>query len=70
MHNEYHLVLNWSEEDQCYIGRCPELFVGGVHGSDPEKVFRELRDVAEWVIATHSKDGKTLPEPPKNLRLV
>ena len=28
----YTLVVEWSDEDQCYIRRCPELFGGGVHG--------------------------------------
>lgn len=47
-----HYVVNWSEEDQCYIGRCPNLFLGGVHGDDPEKVFKEIRELAAWVIET------------------
>jgi predicted RNase H-like HicB family nuclease len=39
----------WSEEDQTYIGRCPDLFRGGVHGDDPLKVARELQQVIdEW----------------------
>jgi predicted RNase H-like HicB family nuclease len=69
IHNEYHFVVNWSEEDQCYIGRCPDLFVGGVHGDDPEKVFAEIRELAGWVIETHGKDGKPLPLPSKKLEL-
>ncbi len=24
-------TVEWSEEDQCYVGRCPDLFAGGVH---------------------------------------
>ena len=61
MQSEYHFVMNWSEEDQCYIGRCPDLFLGGVHGDDPEKVFKEIRELATWVIKTHCKDGKPSP---------
>ncbi len=30
----YVKVVAWSEEDQCYIGRCPGLMLGGAHGSD------------------------------------
>jgi predicted RNase H-like HicB family nuclease len=70
MHNEYHFVVNWSEEDQCYIGRCPDLFLGGVHGDDPEKVFKEIREVAKWVVETYCQDGKPLPAPAKDLELV
>jgi predicted RNase H-like HicB family nuclease len=70
MQSEYHFVINWSKQDQCYIGRCPDLFLGGVHGDDPEKVFKEIRELATWVIETHRKDGKALPAPSKHLQLV
>ena len=45
----YHRWVAWSEEDQTYIGRCPDLFSGGVHGADRLKVARELQQVIdEW----------------------
>ena len=51
-----------SDEDQCYIGRCPELFEGGVHGNDEAKVYKELCDtVEEWIELLH-KDRAPLPE--------
>jgi hypothetical protein len=47
----YHRWVAWSEEDQTYIGRCPDLFHGGVHGDDPLKVAKELQQVIdEWEI--------------------
>ena len=30
----YTKFVEWSDEDQTFIGRCPELALGGVHGSD------------------------------------
>ena len=53
-------IINWSEEDQCYVGRCPCLFLGGVHGNDPEEVFKEIRKLAAWVIET--QPVKTISE--------
>jgi len=42
--------VEWSDKDQCFIGRCPELFGGGVHGQDEAKVYAELCEaVEEWV---------------------
>ena len=38
----YVKFVEWSDEDQCFIGRCPELFDGAVHGADEPKVFKEL----------------------------
>ena len=45
----YRRIVQWSDEDNCFIGTCPELFFGGVHGKDEIRVYRELRCVvAEW----------------------
>jgi len=45
----YHRWVAWSDEDQAYIGRCPDLFNGGVHGNDALKVAKELQQVIdEW----------------------
>lgn len=54
--------VEWSEEDQCFIGRCPTLFAAGVHGKDEAKVYAELcQTVEEWVELLH-KDGAPLPD--------
>ena len=46
----YEKIVYWSEEDQVFIGMCPELFYGGVHGDDSVEVFKELCEAAdEWV---------------------
>jgi predicted HicB family RNase H-like nuclease len=59
----YVKFVEWSDEDECFIGRCPELMGGGVHGSDETKVYKELCEaVEEWVGLLH-KDGDPLPEP-------
>jgi hypothetical protein len=51
----------WSEEDQTYIGRCPDLFLGGVHGDNPLKVARELQKVIdEWEVIFEI-DSRQLP---------
>ena len=61
--HHYRCEVIWSEEDQCYIGRCPDLFLGGCHGDDPEAVEAELGQIIEEVIADYRKTGKPLPEP-------
>ena len=42
--DHYTKIVEWSDEDGCFIGRCPELIYGGCHGDDPRKVFDELFD--------------------------
>lgn len=57
---KYLKIVEWSEEDQCYIGTCPGLMIGGVHGDDEAKVYKELCQVVEEWIEIYEKDG----EPP------
>ena len=39
--NLYHKWIEWSEQDQTYIGKCPDL-ITGIHGDDPVKLYGEL----------------------------
>jgi predicted RNase H-like HicB family nuclease len=57
----YHRWVAWSEEDQAYIGRCPDLFQGGVHGNDPLKVARELQKVINEWEAIYETDARPMP---------
>ena len=59
----YAKIVEWSEEDQCYIGSAPGLFHGGCHGDDEKQVFAELCDIVEEWIATMQSDGTPLPPP-------
>ena len=59
--SQYLKVVEWSEEDQCYVGRCPELMFGGVHGKNEQKVFAELCAVVEEWIEISEKDNDPLP---------
>ena len=56
--------LKWSDEDQCYIGYCPDLFYGGVcHGQEEEETYANLHSVAcDEIDHRLSKDEK-LPTP-------
>ena len=60
---KYAKIVEWSEEDQCYIGSAPGLILGGCHGNDEKKVFDELCQIVEEVIELYIKDGKPLPPP-------
>lgn len=59
----YTKFVEWSDEDQIFIGRCPEIMGGGVHGNDEAKVYAELCQAAEEMIALIYADGHELPEP-------
>ena len=57
----YVKVVEWSDEDQCYIGSAPGLMYGGCHGPDERKVYAELCDIVDEVIASMKADGDSLP---------
>ena len=59
----YEKIIVWSDEDQVFIGMCPELFYGGVHGDDSVEVFKELCEVVDEWVEIFKKDGKPLPAP-------
>lgn len=60
--DHYHKWVEWSEEDQVYIGKCPDL-ITGIHGDDPVKLYGELLQVVDEVIGHFKAEGRTLPNP-------
>ena len=60
--DRYHKWVEWSDEDEIYIGKCPDL-VTGIHGNDAQQVYRELCEVLERVIAQLTSEGRPLPPP-------
>ncbi len=66
---QYLKLVEWSDEDQCFIGRCPSLFYGGCHGDDEQAVFAELCEIVDETIAMLQQEGKPLPPPATSLDL-
>lgn len=52
--------MEWSEEDQTYLGKCPDL-ITGIHGDDPLQVYGDLCEVLEEVIQHFESEGRPLP---------
>ena len=61
--DHYVKIIEWSEQDQCYVGSCPGLFYGGCHGDDEKEVFEELCIIVKETVELYKKDGKPLPPP-------
>ena len=59
--DQYLKIVEWSEEDQCYVGTCPGLMLGGIHGDNETKVYKELCQAVEEWIGIYQEDGKPLP---------
>ena len=59
--DRYVKIVEWSEEDQCYVGSSPGLIYGGCHGADERAVFDDLCRVVDEAISLYKADGKPLP---------
>lgn len=57
-----HKWVEWSEEDQTYLGKCPDL-ITGIHGDDPLQVYGDLCQVVDDVIQHFESEGCPLPMP-------
>ena len=63
--DKYHKYVEWSDEDQLYIGFCPDLFpAGGVcHGKTPVEAYQQLCEIVEDTVATAKAEKMKLPPP-------
>lgn len=59
--DRYLKIVEWSEEDSCYIGTCPGVIYGGVHGDDEAKVYEELCSAVAEAVKLYSADNRPLP---------
>jgi len=60
--DNYHKWVEWSDEDQVYLGRCPDI-ITGIHGDDPIQVYKDLCEVVEDVIRHFESENRSLPIP-------
>ena len=61
--DQYIKIVEWSEEDQCYIGRLPGVSFGGVHGDNEIEVYKEICEVLDEILDMCERDGEPLPPP-------
>ncbi len=59
--SRYVKIVEWSDEDNCFVGSCPGLFFGGCHGDDEQTVFAELCQIVEETVQLYQREGRTLP---------
>ena len=60
--DRYHKWVEWSEEDQVYIGKCPDL-ITGIHGDEPMSLYGDLCEVVDDVLNHLQSEGRTHPVP-------
>lgn len=61
--DRYLKIVEWSEEDQSYVGQCPGIIGPCCHGPDEAEVYRELCEIVDAWIEIARQDGTPLPPP-------
>ncbi len=61
--DRYLKIVEWSEEDSCYVGSIPGWIGKCCHGNDELKVFQELSKILNEWVDIYSKEGRPLPKP-------
>lgn len=60
--DQYHKWVEWSPEDETYLGKCPDL-ITGIHGGDPIRLYAGLCEVVDEVLHHLISEGRELPAP-------
>ncbi len=60
---QYLKIVEWSAEDQCFVGQCPGIIGPCCHGDDEVQVYHELCQIVDEWIKLMLDDKKTLPPP-------
>ncbi len=64
---KYTVIIQWSEEDQCFVVILPEfqdlVMQPVTHGDTYEEALKNAQEVLELLVESASHEGKPLPEP-------
>ncbi|WP_445637388.1 HicB-like antitoxin of toxin-antitoxin system domain-containing protein [Nostoc sp. DSM 114161] len=63
---KYTIIIQWSEEDNCYVVFLPEftdIMQPCTHGETYEEALTNAQEVLEMLIESSLADGEPLPEP-------
>lgn len=65
MNLPYTIVIQWSNEDQCYLVHLPEFPTQQfhTHGETYEEALKNAQEVLELLIEEYKEEGKELPHP-------
>ncbi len=65
MNLPYTIVIQWSNEDQCYLVHLPEFPTQKfhTHGETYEEALKNAQEVLELLIEEYQQDGRALPQP-------
>jgi predicted RNase H-like HicB family nuclease len=68
----YSMVIQWSDEDNCYLVHLPDFPSQQVHthGDSYEEAAKHGQEVIETYIEIYQEEGKPLPQPKNSVTLI
>ncbi|MGQ4649779.1 type II toxin-antitoxin system HicB family antitoxin [Lyngbya aestuarii] len=64
MKSHYTIIIQWSDEDQCYVVSLPEWGeFCHTHGDTYEEALKNAQEVLELLIESALDEGEPLPKP-------
>ena len=63
---DYLKVIEWSDEDHCFIGSAPPLIGQCCDGKTEAEVMKQLVVIVQEWIDIYNEDGRPLPNPGKS----
>ena len=60
---KYIKIVEWSDEDECFIGYCPGIIGPCCHGDNEVEVYRQLCEIVDELLAHADEKNKLLPRP-------
>ncbi len=64
MKSHYTIIIQWSDEDQCYVVSLPEWGeFCHTHGDTYEEALKNAQEVLELLIESALEEGEPLPQP-------
>ncbi len=64
MNYRYTIIIQWSDEDKCYVVSLPEWGdFCHTHGDTYEEAFKNAQEVLGMLIESSLENGESLPEP-------
>lgn len=63
MDRRYYVKLFWSDEDDCWVAKAPEVRHVMAHGDTPEEALKNIDEALTAALQVLQAQGRPLPEP-------
>ena len=62
MNNNYSIVIQWSQKDNCFVASLPEWENINARGKSYEQALNNAQEAVSFLVESYLSKGKALPE--------